>query len=191
MAIKLQCCIQFTHEKHPFWADKILFQIKGISHFFWKRQVPCFIVTGHICSIQKHGERPEGSWLGQNPSQALKAYRMLACWRKNSHSQQIKWTICDTIKGNESHVGNIQFWAFNINHLSIKNATFWSKPHLYWASGCRDMNILWSLKAMKNIKLCHLFMPVTQNQYSRHPTHSPWSCHILLLASVGSRNKKI
>ena len=31
---------------------------------------------------------------------------------------------------------------------------------------------------MKNIRICHLFKPVTQNQYSRHPTHSPWSCHI-------------
>ena len=25
---------------------------------------------------------------------------------------------------------------------------------------------------MKNIRICHLFKPVTQNQYSRHPTHS-------------------
>ena len=41
---------------------------------------------------------------------------------------------------------------------------------------CGDMNILWSLKTLKNI-ICHRFKPVTQNQYSRHPTHSPWSCH--------------
>ena len=27
--------------------------------------------------------------------------------------------ICDTIKGNKSNVGNIQFWFFNINHLSM------------------------------------------------------------------------
>ena len=27
--------------------------------------------------------------------------------------------IYDAIKGNESHVGNIQFWFFNINFLSI------------------------------------------------------------------------
>ena len=27
--------------------------------------------------------------------------------------------ICDTIKGNESHVGNVQFWVFNIIYLSI------------------------------------------------------------------------
>ena len=86
--------------------------------------------------------------------------------------------ICDTIKGNESHVGNIQFWVFNTDRLSILNATIWSKPDLNRASGCGEMNILWSLKTMKNIRICHLFKPVTQNQYSPHPTHSPWSCHI-------------
>ena len=84
---------------------------------------------------------------------------------------------CYAIKGNESHVGNIQFWFFNITNLSTLNATFWSKSHLNRTSGCRDTNILWSLKTMKNIRICHIFKPVTQNQYSRHPTHSPWSCH--------------
>ena len=34
------------------------------------------------------------------------------------------------------------------------------------------------LKTMKNIRICHFFKPVTQNQYSWHPSHSPWSCHI-------------
>ena len=90
----------------------------------------------------------------------------------------VRYAICDMIKGNESHVGNIQFWFFSINHLYIKNATFWSKPHLNRTSGCGDTNILWSLKTIKNIRMCHLFKPVTQNQYSRHPTHSPWPCHI-------------
>ena len=36
-----------------------------------------------------------------------------------------------------------------------------------------EINILCSLKTMKNIRNCHLLKPVTQNQYSRHPTHSP------------------
>ena len=31
---------------------------------------------------------------------------------------------------------------------------------------------------MYNVRICHLFKPITQNQYSRHLTHSPWSCHI-------------
>ena len=61
---------------------------------------------------------------------------------------KITFKICDTIKGNESHVGNIQFWFFNINHLSILNATFWSKPHLNQTSGCRDMNNSLNSKTM-------------------------------------------
>ena len=61
-----------------------------------------------------------------------------------------KICICDTIKGNESHVGNIQFWFFNINHLPIYNATFWSKPHLNWTPGCRDIDN--SLKFKNNVK---------------------------------------
>ena len=96
--------------------------------------------------------------------------------------------ICDTIKGNDSHVGNIQFWFFIINHLSILNATFWSKPHLNRTFGCRDMNILWSLKTIKNIRICHIFKPVTQNQYPRHPTHSSWSCHIYICLVLNVRS---
>ena len=57
-------------------------------------------------------------------------------------------TICDTIKGNESHVGNIQFWFFNVNHLCIQNATFWSKPSLNRTSGYWDM---WTFFEFKNI----------------------------------------
>ena len=34
--------------------------------------------------------------------------------------------ICDMIKGNESLVGNIQFWVFNIIYLHISSPTFWS-----------------------------------------------------------------
>ena len=33
-----------------------------------------------------------------------------------------------------------------------------------------------SPKFKNNVK--HLFKPVTQNQYSQHLAHSPWSCHI-------------
>ena len=32
---------------------------------------------------------------------------------------------CDMIKENESHVDNIQFGLFKINHLSISNATMY------------------------------------------------------------------
>ena len=37
--------------------------------------------------------------------------------------------IYDTIMDNESHVGNIQFWFFNMNYLRTKYATFWSKQN--------------------------------------------------------------
>ena len=47
---------------------------------------------------------------------------------------------CDTIKENESLVYNILFGVFNINHLSISNATFLSKPHVNRTSGYRDTN---------------------------------------------------
>ena len=48
--------------------------------------------------------------------------------------------ICDMIKGNESLVGNIQFWDFNIIYLHISNPTFWSIPHYNPTSGSRDMS---------------------------------------------------
>ena len=53
------------------------------------------------------------------------------------HACMIK--ICDTIKGNESHVTNFQFQFFSISYLSILNASFWSKPHLSRTSGCREI----------------------------------------------------
>ena len=42
---------------------------------------------------------------------------------------EMHYRICtkdtyDMIKGNESHVGNTQFYFSNLNHLSILNATF-------------------------------------------------------------------
>ena len=54
------------------------------------------------------------------------------------HVQNIEILILDTIKGNDSHVSNIQFWFFNLIHLFVLNASFESKPHLNWTSGCRD-----------------------------------------------------
>ena len=51
-------------------------------------------------------------------------------WNRSSADLLQLFNSCNTIKGNESHVGNIQFWFFNINHLSIKNATFDLNPIL-------------------------------------------------------------
>ena len=54
LTIKVQYCIQFTHERYHLWAAKVLFQIKGISHFFFRKwQVPCFVVMGHILCLGK------------------------------------------------------------------------------------------------------------------------------------------
>ena len=41
MTVRLQCCIQFLHERCHLWADRMLFQIKGISqHFFENNKCP-------------------------------------------------------------------------------------------------------------------------------------------------------
>ena len=72
--------------------------------------------------------------------------------------------ICDTIKGNVSHVGNIQFWFFSINYLSIKNATFWCKPHLNQTSGFGDMNNC--LKFKNIVKHKNLSSPLAPGGHS-------------------------
>ena len=77
------------------------------------------------------------------------------------------------IKGNESHVGNIQFWFFNNNHLPIKNATFWSKPHLNRTSGCRDMDN--SVKFKNNVKHKNLSHLLACNSKSIFPTSDSFS----------------
>ena len=51
--------------------------------------------------------------------QKLGPYSSMYPQHKTKNEAAINISICDTIKGNESHVGNIQFWVFNINHLSI------------------------------------------------------------------------
>ena len=77
-------------------------------------------------------------------------------------------SICGTIKESKSHVGNIQFWFFNINHLTIKNATCWSKPHLNWTSGYRDMDN--SVKFKNNVKHRNLSPLLACNSKSIFPT---------------------
>ena len=92
-------------------------------------------------------------------------------------------------QGNESHVGNIQFWFFSICNYPFKMLHVDPNPismgHLF--AGCRDMNS--SLMFKNNVKhnnltIYHLFQSITQNQYYQHPTHSPWSCQTFLTAIV-------
>ena len=85
--------------------------------------------------------------------------------------------ICDTINGNESHVGNFQVWFFNINYLSISNATFRSKPHLNWTSGCRDMNN--SLKFLNNVKHKNLSPLLAYNSKSIFLTSNAFTLLIM------------
>ena len=80
---------------------------------------------------------------------------------------------CDTIKGNESHVGHFQFSFITVILLCVSNATFWTKPRHFWLPGSRVTSILDILKTLENKRIYYLYCPVTQNQYSRHPTHSP------------------
>ena len=58
--------------------------------------------------------------------------------------------IYNLIKWSESYAGNIQFWFVNIYYFSIRNVTFWSTPHHYWKSGCRDLNK--SCNFLNNVK---------------------------------------
>ena len=76
--------------------------------------------------------------------------------------------ICDMIKGNESHVGNIQFWLFTLSHLSIFTATFWFKPYLNWTSGSID--VANSFEVQNNIKHKHLSPILPCNSESIFPT---------------------
>ena len=75
----------------------------------------------------------------------------------------------DTIKGNESHVGNFKFLSFYINCLSIQNDTFWFKSHLNWTFGCRDMDNL--LKFPNNVKNRNLSPFSVYNSKSIFPTY--------------------
>ena len=56
--------------------------------------------------------------------------------------------ICDTIKGNESHVEHCQFWDFHTTVWQLKNATYWCQPHYNWKSGYRVMINLSTLKTI-------------------------------------------
>ena len=72
--------------------------------------------------------------------------------------------------------GEYSIFIFNLMNKPILNGTFWSNPHLNWTYGCRDMTYVLKFKTIHNISI-YLLKPVTQKKYSRHPTHSSWSCH--------------
>ena len=85
---------------------------------------------------------------------------------------------------NKSQVCNIHVtWSRGVSHMSaissIKNATFWSKPHINRISSCRDMDD--SLKFLNNVKHKNLSPLLVYNSKSTFltPDSFPWSCHIM------------
>ena len=100
-------------------------------------------------------------------------------WVKHE-KQEHQVHICDTIKGNESHVGNIYFEFSTLITCPFKMLHFDLNPISIGHLVAKIWTFFEVKKTMKNIRVCHLFNPVTQNQYFRHLTHSPWSCHIYL-----------
>ena len=83
---------------------------------------------------------------------------------------QGKWVTCR----------KCQFLFSYTTFSKLQNASFWCKPHHNWVSGYRVMKDLTMLKTIWNKGIWTLFLPISQKQHPRHPTHSSWSCHILL-----------
>ena len=78
-----------------------------LNYFFFK-----FLIVSRIFkfeSVSTFVQCETGHWT------------LIIAWTryKTKRIQEIWIVKCDTIKGNEWHVGNIQFWVFHINHLYI------------------------------------------------------------------------
>ena len=90
-----------------------------------------------------------------------------SCTLLNNHGIILQHTIMprsDTIKGNESAL--FIFLVFNILHVDSNPTSIGHLVGEIW---------IFFLK-FKNIRTCHLYKLVTQNQFSRHLTLSSWSC---------------
>ena len=84
---------------------------------------------------------------------------------------------CDTIKGYEPLV---QFLVSYATFSQFQNASFWCKPHYkldIWLHRYAGFD------NAKTKEFEPLFLPKSQKQHLRHPTHSSWSCHIMTLAT--------
>ena len=82
---------------------------------------------------------------------------------------QGKWVTCR----------KCQFLFSYTTFSKLQNASFWCKPHHNWVSGYRIMKDLTMLNTIWNKGNGTLFLPISQKQHPRHPTHSSWSCHNL------------
>ena len=79
------------------------------------------------------------------------------------------------IKGNKSHLEDIQILVFDTTIWQLKNATFWREPPYeldIWLQSYEQF-----ISTKNNIKqknLTELSLPISQKQYLQHPTHSSW-----------------
>ena len=89
--------------------------------------------------------------------------------------------ICDMIKGNESDVGNIDFelqakrggkFLYFTLFLNLKKCS-------YLCNQMSDWDGVWI--KMQHFKWTSDLNKKSKIEYCRHVTHSPWSCHILVL----------
>ena len=86
----------------------------------------------------------------------------------------LKWGFrlkCDTVKGDEWHISNFQFWFFNINYTCPFKCYILIQTHLNRTSDFRDMNN--SLKFLNNVK--HLSPYLAYNSESIFPTSNSFS----------------
>ena len=86
---------------------------------------------------------------------------------------QGKWVTCR----------KFQFLFSYTTLSSCQHASFWCKLHYNCISGYRVMNDLSMLKTIQNKGIWTLFLPISEKQHRRHPTHSSWSCHICYFKS--------
>ena len=82
-------------------------------------------------------------------------------------------------------------WSREMSHmLKILNFVFWTPFYdnlkmlrfdanpIRMGSGYRVKSNLWVLKTLLKKRIWPLSRPISLKRYFRHPTHSPWSCHI-------------
>ena len=110
-------------------------------------------------------------------------------WTRGGLLRGVKYAkigIYDMIKGNESLVENVQFlFSYTISH-NIKMLYFDANPITYWDIWLQSYEEYVNAKNNINKGIWTLFLPISQKQYHRHPTHSAWSCHTFFTNEQGN-----
>ena len=124
-----------------------------------------------LCSrmkcMMRDGHTHEDSEPKRITPKALLSFPPRKCFKYMWHDQG-KWVTCR----------KFQFQFSYTTFSKLQHASFWCKPHYNWMSGYRVMTDLTRLKTIRNKGIGTLFLPISQNQYRRHPTLFSWSCHI-------------